>query len=98
MFQNIIQAEIENKKKYHKIKKVKKKENERKKNTHSASTQTYFNLMCDKSTSTEDLVKQEKERKILEKFKKETKKKQKQAELFKQVLGTPRNIEEVEDE
>ena len=54
--------------------------------------------MCDKSTSTEDLVKKEKERKILEKFKKQTKKKQEKADLFKKVLGSPRNVEEVEDE
>lgn len=54
--------------------------------------------MVDKSTSTADLVKQAKEKKKLEKFKKTIQEKNNQSALFKEVLGEPRNIEEVEDE
>lgn len=55
-------------------------------------------VMVDKSTSTEDLVKQAKEKKKLEKFKKSVQQKNNQSALFKEVLGEPRNVEEVEDE
>ncbi len=103
MLQNIIQAEINMKKKRYTAGITKLKTAPQKINLHNStivdkSTSTENILMCDKSTSTEDLVKKEKERKILEKFKKQTKKKQEKADLFKQVLGSPRNVEEVEDE
>ena len=63
------------------------------------STDTHVITMIDKSTDTKDLVKKEKERKILEKFKKQTETRKKQAELFKQVIGTPKAIiDDVEDE
>ena len=100
MLQNIIRADINNKKKYYANNNLFKTKKTVKKATSITdnSTQTSNPIMCDKSTSTEDLVKKEKERKLLEKFKKETLKKQQQADLFKQVLGTPRNIQEIEDE
>ena len=62
------------------------------------SSQTTKYKMVNKSTSTEDLEKKIKERKMLEKFKKKTLEKQKQSNLFKQVIGSPRNVDDIEDE
>uniref|UniRef100_A0A6C0CSS4 Uncharacterized protein n=1 Tax=viral metagenome TaxID=1070528 RepID=A0A6C0CSS4_9ZZZZ len=63
------------------------------------STVTHVTTMIDKSTDTIDLVKKEREKKLLEKFKKQTETKKKQAELFKQVIGTPKAvIDDIEDE
>lgn len=112
MLQNIIKADIQNKQKHNKSRlRYKNKINNNKTKTTEISTQTTNTItykssetmtekkvMCDKSTSTEDLVKKEKERKKLEKFKKQTLEKQEKAELFKQVLGSPRNTHDIEDE
>lgn len=108
MLQNIIKADIQNKQKHNRSRltyKIKINNNKTKIKTTEISTQTTTTetvtekpVMCDKSTSTEDLVKKEKERKILEKFKKQTLEKQEKAELFKQVLGSPRNTHDIEDE
>ena len=100
MLKNIIQSDINLKKKHNtrRVENYKQRNDVWSSNYTHKSTSTDIIVMCDKSTSTEDLVKREKERKILKKFQKETKKKQEQAELFKQVLGSPRNIEEIEDE
>ena len=114
MLQNIIKADIQNKQKHNKSRLRYKNiinNNKTKIKTTEISTQTTNTItyksnetmtekkvMCDKSTSTADLVKKEKERKILEKFKKQTLEKQEKAELFKQVLGSPRNTHDIEDE
>lgn len=54
--------------------------------------------MHDKSTSTEDLEKIIKERKILERFKSQVSKRKEQAAVFKQFIGSPKHVEEIEDE
>lgn len=60
---------------------------------------TYKNVvMIDKSTSTDDLIKQKKEQKVLEKFKKQQEEKKKINALFKEHIGSPRNVDEIEDE
>lgn len=54
--------------------------------------------MIDKSTDTKDLERLAKDKKILKKFKKSVEKKKTQSQLFSEVIGSPRNSEEVEDE
>ena len=114
MFQNIMQECINDKQKYQRRKRVpiaiKKEKSIMKTNNFSCqtdipaslfdkSTNTDVIRMIDKSTDTIDLVKKEKERKLLEKFKKKTETRKKQAELFKQVIGTPKAvIDDIEDE
>jgi len=55
-------------------------------------------VMVDKSTSTDDIIQRKKEQKVLEKFKKHLEEKKKINALFKEHIGSPRNVDEIEDE
>lgn len=89
MFNNIMNAAIKNK--------LNNKNNQKLKIIIETNTNKKP-LMIDKSTDTKDLEKIAKEKKILNKFKKNIEKKKAQSKLFSQVIGSPRNVEEIEDE